>query len=271
MKRAVRPPHRRRRRVPARPQRLDPHTTEAIARFVRLLARCGIAPRDIARAVVSASRQVPKSWAGRVRETIPYLHHTSHILTLWFSDPRFLGSDGTPRALPVAGKEDSIEALAQRVEPRLVVRDVVRFLERGKVLRRVGDRYVPRERMVVLRGTEVADSFRKLRGLLGMLRAFEHNEASKRQVPGWYEAFADNPRFPVRAIPALDRKVRAHANKLLVQLDGDMHREERLRDPAEPTVRIGVGVYRFEEALPAGENPQPRKRATRRKPRRRQG
>jgi hypothetical protein len=232
---------------------------------VRLLARCGIAPTDITREVLTAGRQVPKSWGRRVRETIPYLHHTSHILTLWFSDPKFLGSDGTPRPLPVEGDEDSIAALAQRVEPRLIPREVVRFLERSKVLRRVGSRYVPRERMVVLRGTDVADSFRKLRGLLGMLRAFEHNEVSRREVPGWFEAFADNPHFPVRAIPSLDQKVRAEAHRLLVRFDSDMHREERLRDPNEPTVRIGVGIYRFEEAVPAAPKPRSRKRPAARK------
>ena len=229
---------------------LDRHRREAITRFVRLLAHCGTPPAEIAEEVGTACRGVPKSWAERVRNTLPHLHHTSHILTLWFTNPRFLGPDGTPLPLPVRGKEESIEALAQEVDSRLDAEEVVRFLSRARVLRRVGKLYVPRERTVVIRGTDVADSFRKLRGLLGMLRAFEHNQRSKSEVPGWYEAFADNPRFPVRAIPTLDRKVRAQANKLLVQLDGDMHREERLRDPAEPTVRMAIGVYRFEEVLP---------------------
>jgi hypothetical protein len=154
----------------------------------------------------------------------------------------------------------------QRVDSRLDASEVVRFLVRRKVLRAVGDRYVPRERSVVLRGRDVVDSFRKLRGLLGMLRAFEHNQRSKRQVPAWFEATADNPRFPVRAISRFDQKVRAHANKLLLQLDGDMHREERLRDPSEPTVRIGVGVYRFEEILPSASKPRKKRgRATSRR------
>ncbi|MBV9725596.1 MAG: hypothetical protein JO299_10530, partial [Gammaproteobacteria bacterium] len=232
-------------------QGLDAHTQEAVTRFVRLLAHCGITPEGIAQAVLSACRQVPKSWSERAKDTLPYLHHTSHVLTLWYSDPRFLGPSGAPRPLPVLGKEESIEALARQVDPRLQAFEVVRFLEAGRVLRRVGRRYVPRARALVLRGSDVADSFRKVRGLLGMLRAFDHNQRSKRQVPGWFEAFADNPRFPVRAIPRFDDKVRAHASKLLLQLDGDMHREERLADPDEPTVRIGVGVYRFEEARPA--------------------
>jgi len=246
------------RRVPnaaASSTRLDPHTREAIVRFVRLLAQCGITPESIAREASAASTKVPKSWAGRSKHTLPYLHHTSHILTLWFSDPRFLGPEGAPRPLPVQGPEESIEALVQRVDLRLDASEVVRFLVRSRVLRAVGDRYVPRERSVVLRGRDVVDGFRKLRGLLGMLRAFEHNQRSKRQVPTWFEATADNPRFPVRAIPAFDRKVRAHANKLLLQLDGDMHREERSRDPNEPTVRIAVGVYRFEETLPSASKP----------------
>jgi hypothetical protein len=261
VKRAARRPGRDRRSARS-PIRLDAHTKEAIARFVRLLARCGVTPDAIAREVTAACRGVPQSWAEKVKDTLPYLHHASHILTLWFSDPKFLGPAGAPRPLPLQGREESIEALTQRVDSRLDASDVVQLLVHGKALRRVGNRYVPRERALVLRGSDLADSFRRLRGLLGMLRAFEHNQRSKRQVPTWFEAFADNPRFPVRAIPGFDRKVRAQANKLLVQLDGDMHREERLRDPAEPTVRIGVGVYRFEESL--GPPPKPRRKGRRR-------
>jgi hypothetical protein len=241
---------------------------EAIGRFVRLLAHCGIASDDIAREAIAACGELPKSLVSeRVPESLPYRHHSSHILTLWFSDPRFLGADGTPRPLPIRGKEQSIEALAKQVDSRLDADEVVRFLERAKALHRVGDRYVPRERVMLLRGSGVAASARKLRVLLGVLRAFDHNRRPKRQVPGWFEAFAYNPRFPVRAVPGFDRKTRAHANKLLVQLDGDMHREERLRDPSEPTVRIVVGVYRFEETLPA--TPKLRNKRARPKSRRR--
>jgi hypothetical protein len=264
VKRTSRRPRRRRVADAAAPTtRPDAHTQEAIARFVRLLAHCGITPDNIAREVIAACGHVPKSWAERIKDTLPYLQHASHILTLWFSDPKLLGPDGTPRPLPVQGRKESIAALVRQVDSRLDTREVVHFLERSKVLRRVGDRYVPRERSVVLRGRDVADSFRKLRGLLGMLRAFEYNQRSKRQVPGWFEAFAYNPRFPVRAIPGFDQKVRAHANKLLVQLDGDMHREERSRDPNEPTVRIGVGVYRFEESLPPASTPRKKRRRVR--------
>jgi hypothetical protein len=245
-----------------RRKELDPHTHEAMARFVRLLAHCGITPDGITRGAIAACRELPNSVGSEsVQEPLPYRHHTSHILTLWFSDPKFLRPDGTPRPLPVRGKEESIEALAKQVDSRLDADEVVRFLERARALRREGDRYVPRERMMVLRGSGVAASVRKLRVLLGVLRTFDHNQRPKGQVPGWFEAFAYNPSFPVRAIPSFDGKMRAQANKLLVQLDGDMHREERLRDPAEPTVRIVVGVYRFEETLSTASKPR-KKRAS---------
>ena len=263
MRRTPQSPTRRKAARLVQPKRLDPHMQEAMARFVRLFAHCGIAPDGIAREAIVACRALPKSVGSeRAEESLPYRHHTSHILTLWFSDPKFLAPDGIPRPLPVEGKEESIEALVKQVDSRLDADEVVRFLVRAKTLRRVGDRYVPRERMMVLRGSGAAASIRKLRVLLGMLRAFGCNQRSKREVPGWIEAFAYNPRFPVRAIPGFDQKASAHANKLLVQLDGDMHREERLRDPDEPTVGIGVGVYRFEETLPALK---PRKKRRRRK------
>jgi Family of unknown function (DUF6502) len=239
---------------------LDPRSLEAVARFVRVLARCGCAPEDIGREVVKACRQVPRSWAPKARAALREMDDASHVLTLWFSDPAYLDARGNPLPLSIRGAGGSLEALARRVDGNLEAREVLRYLSARGALRRVGARYIPRGRVLSLRGARGPDNFRHLRGLLGMLRTLEHNGQPKRRVPGWFEAFAENPRFPISARPGFDKRLRVHANKLLLQLDADMHRQEQSRKSGERTVRIGVGIYRFEDALPPRTNRSARRR-----------
>jgi uncharacterized protein DUF6502 len=233
-------------RRPGRSSSLDARALEAVALFVRVLARCGCTPEDIAYEVAKACRQVPRSWAPKAMAALREMDDASHVLTLWFSDPAYLDSKGNPVALPLRGAGGSLEALARRVDEKLEAREVLRYLSRRGALRRTGVRYVPRERVLSLRGAGGPDNFRHLRGLLGMLRTLAHNGQPKRRVPGWFEVFAENPRFPVSARAGFDKRLRASGNKFLYQMDSDMHRRERARKKGERTVRIGVGVYRFE-------------------------
>jgi hypothetical protein len=39
-------------------------------------------------------------------------------------------------------------------------------------------------------------------------------------------------------------------NRFLVQIDADMHRREGARKQGERTVRMGVGVYQYEDVPP---------------------
>jgi hypothetical protein len=226
---------------------LDSRALEAVERFVRVLARYGCTPDDIGREAVKACRQIPKSWAPKAMAALREMDDASHVLTLWFSDPAYLDRRGVPLPLPMRGAGGSLETLAFRVDPTLEVREVVGYLLRSGALRRVGSQYLPRGRVLSVRGAGGPDNVHTLRGLLGMLRTVEHNVQPKRRVAGWYEVFAHNPRFPVGGRAGFDKRLRVLGNKMLYQIDADMLRRERARKKGERTVRIGVGVYRFEE------------------------
>jgi hypothetical protein len=81
-----------------------------------------------------------------------------------------------------------------------------------------------------------------------MLRTLEHNTLPKHAARSWFEYIAENPGFPVRSLAAFDERLDRLGMKFLHAIDADMHRRERSRREGEPTVRIGVGVYRFEDA-----------------------
>jgi hypothetical protein len=168
---------------------LDAPALEAVGRFVRVLGRCGYQPDAIEREVSAACRKIPKSWARSFPATLREMRDASHVLTLWFSDPAFLDATGNPRALPLRGARASLETLVRRVDRRISASELLSYLLRMRALRVVHSRYVPRDRVLSLRGAGGPDNFRGLRGLLGMLRTLEHNGLPKSRASGWFEAF----------------------------------------------------------------------------------
>src|SRR5438874_13533717 len=110
---------------------LDARAVEAVTRFVRLLVRCGCAPKEIGKEVVKACRAVPTSWARQTKTTVPEVERAAHTLTLWFSDPEYLDSRGNPRPLPIRGTGPSLESLSRRLDPRVGVSEVLPPLLRG--------------------------------------------------------------------------------------------------------------------------------------------
>jgi len=214
---------------------------QAIGQFVRLLSRSGVATDGIREEVLRACRTAPtkRTRAGLSQE----INDASHVMTLWFSDPAYTDKRGSPRALPLRGAALSIEGLVRRVDPRLDVRNVLRYLERGRALRRVGARYAPRQQTLMF--TQADDLSVTLEGLFGLLRTLAgdmHGSQGRRRR---LQVFAFNPRFPASGVAGFGRRIRPLVHRLLVQADDDMHLRELGRKPREPTVRMGLGVYQF--------------------------
>ena len=236
--------------------RLDSAARHGVQTFVRLLAGAGYEARAIQDEVIAACRRARAPLVDS-----PDRRHrgdAGHVMTLWFSDPAFLDARGYPRALPLRGGRLSIEALAQRVDPKLDAAQVLGYFEEAGVVRRAGLRYVPRDRVVMLRDRGYLKV--QIRGLLGLIRTLEHNEWCDRETPRRVQLWCHNPRFPVSAIASFEKRLREMLNRLAIQVDADMHRCERARKPGERTVTMGVGVYQFEEDPGARTALAPRRR-----------
>ncbi len=233
-----------------RPSKLDALVRQAAGLFVRLLARFGCAPDDIQTAVQEACREVPKSWARTAQVSVPEMDAAAHALTLWFSEPAYFDSSGNPKALPLRGPAPSLESLSLRAAPKLEVEKVLRHLLRPSVLRCEGDCYVPRDRVLSFRGTGQSHSL-NLRTLTAILSTLEHNAPPGTTTPGWFERCAVNLWVPLSQVQGFDQRLRQRGHSFLVETDTDLLGCERAGHPTEPTVCIGVGIYRFqEEPLP---------------------
>src|SRR5262249_9718966 len=147
-----------------------------------------------------------------------------HVLALWHTDPTYLGPSGQPAALPMRGSGPSLAALIKCVLPHDDPESGVRALMRMGALRRLGSRYLPTEPHVADR--EDTARLHSLHAMLGMLRTVERNVAGARGA-AIFERSAVNPNFPVTALPALHRRLKARASQMLWDFDGYMRRRER--------------------------------------------
>lgn len=228
---------------------LDAIVDEAMERFVRVLVRRGVSQRTIQRAFRRAWLRVPKDAAEHNRRASRELIDVGHVLTLWFGDPFYVDARGDPLPLPLRGPAPSLASIVQHVDPTLNITQVLKCLIRADAVRRRGSRYLPRSRAVAFRGTGAPLHARNLRALLGLLRTLEHNLGPKDKDPAWFEYVAENPRFPVGAREPFDARLRQDAMTFLLNQDSQMLNHERKAKPGEPTVRMGVGVFRFEEEV----------------------
>jgi len=231
---------------------LDPVVDEAVERFVRVLVRWGASRHVVHRAFRRAWESVPRRIAEQDQRASRKWIDVSHVLTLWFDDPFYVDARGDPLPLPLRGPAPSLASLIQHVDSAIDPKQVLKMLIRADAVRRIGGRYAPRGRAVAFRGTGAPVHAQNLRALLGMLRTLEHNIEPKDKVPPWFEYVAENPRFPVSAREAYDARLREDAMTFLRNQDSRMLNCERTAKPGEPTVRIGVGVYRFEEQVSPG-------------------
>lgn len=226
---------------------LDAIALEAVQRFGRILARCAYSSNEAQRVFQTAMASVPPVFNPDSERTARELTDAAHILTLWYSHPEYVSSSGAPRPLPERGPRPSLETLVREVNPAWSLDEVRDYLLGTNAIKRNARSWLPRQRNLSLRGTRGPTHFRNLRGLLGMLRTMEHNLEPRRRSPSWYEFLAENPRFPVAALPAFDARIQQILNRVLTEIDSEMLREELRRRPGEPTVELGVGIYRFEQ------------------------
>lgn len=231
---------------------LDATARDALERLVRIIHRCGFSSAGIEQVVRQAVRELPN----RSREVSAEREMPSapHVLTIWHDDPRYAGADGAPRPLARRGRTPSFQALVTSVDRTLDPDQVLRYLMRAGAVKEHGGKLLAVKRVVILRGISGPGDFRNLRSVQAMLRTAEHNAMPADIAPGWLERMAENANFPTKELPRFDRFLERETMGYLGRLDVYMRNAEVERKEGEPTVRLGVGMYRFQEE-PASETP----------------
>jgi Family of unknown function (DUF6502) len=224
------------------------HSREFLERLARILVHTGHSPRALAREF----RDVCSELKEPVREWDPaqlvYLWDLPHVISHWYSDPQYIDASGKPIPLPLRARGPSLSALIARVlpdeDPVAVTDSLMKLLgvKRKGALYRPSGGYVPYPR--------VSARVHGFTALLGMLRTVEHNVSARRKSPPLLERTALNPSFPVSELPVFYRRLKKEANRILWRMDEQMrHKEAAHRGGAR--VRLGIGIFTFEEPISA--------------------
>lgn len=222
---------------------LDRQARELLRRTARVLAHCGHSREDLLKEFDAAVAAIPDNLkrlsADCERETLD----APHLLTLWHSERAFVDDQGVPRPLRRKGKRFSIETLCRRARRGLNVNRTLRLLLRSGAVQERDGWYRPAKRSVVFHGIAGPSAFHNVRGAAAMLSTAEHNLTER---DPWFERIVENPRFPVSQVPAFKAFLEVEGLGFLGRTDEFMHECERSRKRREPTVRLGVGVFRFQ-------------------------
>jgi hypothetical protein len=102
---------------------------------------------------------------------------------------------------------------------------------------------------VILRGVRGPDYFHTLGVLTNFLGTLEHNLQPRRTAPNRFERFVANAHFPASQLEPLYAFLERQGEEVLPRVDLYMHQREKMCQPGEPTVRVGIGIYIFEDPV----------------------
>lgn len=228
------------------PEPYDAVACEAVELLTATLRRCGTPPRAIERMLRDAlTRTRHIRPVARIRASLEYTD-AAHVVTVWHSDPRYFDASGRPRPLKLSGASPSFATLVRQAGS-LSVEEAKRCLLKMKMIRRSGAWYIPRRRVGHLRGLSEATHFRDLRATVVALRTLQHNLKPRGRERPWFQYIAEKPRFPAAALPGFDGYVHREGMGFLKRADARMERAEARRKSGQRTVRVGVGMFWFEE------------------------
>src|SRR6185437_12807291 len=154
--------------------------------------------------------------------------------------------------------------LVKRIIPNGNPVAVLQALRQVKAIRQQGPGYRPTDRQLALQHQRLIGWLHGLTALLGLLRTVERNIAHPEGAT-LLERAAINPRFPVRYLPEMHRRFKDRATTFLWQTDGEMRKRERPSDSGD-AVRLGVGIFAFEDPLTTGRTGRSRRGTASREP-----
>ncbi|THJ11766.1 MAG: hypothetical protein CAF43_003570 [Nitrospira sp. CG24C] len=186
-------------------------------------------------------------------------HRASRVITGWVRDPDFGDGKGHPHPLPMEGKRASFSTLVKRYSGDIPVRAMVDELLRAGAVKQLKDGricllsrgYIPQkgpvEKLQIL-GSDTAD----------LIMTIDYNLHQNPAKPRFQrKVMYDN--VPVEAAREFQTLAAAQGQELLEAIDRWLAHRDRDVNPASKgtgRVRVGLGVYHFEEQLDSGrENP----------------
>jgi len=204
----------------------------------------GLARRDV--------RKQRRLLAKASKPLTGYVTKASLVLSAWHLNPKFRDSKGKPAILRMEGSGKTFSALiesaggtdvkASTLLKELVSAGAVRVRRDGRLQAVLRD-YIPHsmdEQLIRLWGTVIAD----------VATTYVHNLTRTQKGSRRFERSAVNQQIPLSAIEEYQRLLDSEGQRFLELIDTWLtarQRTVRSGKGAEPTVRLGVGLYQIQD------------------------
>jgi hypothetical protein len=224
---------------------LDAIAREAIELFALLLTRCNFSRRSAARYFENCLNALPLS-VGLPSDSLvaPAKDHVpADVLTQWHLLPQYV-LNGQPRPLRAKGSRASVASIVRRVNPRSDPDRILEYLLSIGAVKRVGDLYIPRERIVQHRLSPRLQRIHHARLAVSLLRTLERNTRQSTQGR-WYQ-FATDGTVPESQLEDFSKQMWEASDQMLMLADAALFRRALTRRRGERSVPVTLGIFMSE-------------------------
>lgn len=215
---------------------------EFLERAARILVECGFHPNDLVREFEEVCSKLKASEHEWNPSTLSYIHDLPQVLTYWHHEPEYVDDRGRPLPLLLFDEGPSLSKLVARVSPSCDPQEVADTLLRLKAIRRVRDRFVPKDASTLLEGEALR--VHAFIMILALLRTVDHNIQRKLDDDTrLLERAVTGVRFPVSQLPELQQEMRRRGKQFATDIDALLLRSEVPSNSTEPFTRVTCGVF----------------------------
>lgn len=225
----------------------------------------GLTRKEVQRIVEEAEEAAAP---GAARGALPAPEHhnrAGRVLAAWAREREFIDAQGRPRRLPLQEGAASFAELVRRFSGDMPVRAVLDELERVGAARRTDTGEIEYVRPMFIARRGAADKLELLgTDVADLITTIDHNVQHGDTDPRFQRKVMYRD-MPAAVVPEFRMLVAAHGMAVLQQLDVWLaaRRHESPAEAAAPSrVRLGLGLYYFEEDLGTGATAQKGARAT---------
>jgi len=214
----------------------------------RVAIRTGISRKEVAR--LQSQIEGRSEMTSTARAVDFHSVHAARVLQLWYSDPRFIDSDGSPRTLPFSDQDTSFSSIVKAaggdvppgaVRAEMLSAKAVVELDDGS-LKPVKRFFVPADL-----GEELLVGFTHM--VIPVLEGLARNTDYRCTEP-FIQRLVYSDRLAPRVVPLFRKQARERVSDFVQSVDDWLSSNEIPDSQVHAAYRYGIGVFYY-EGLPS--------------------
>jgi hypothetical protein len=210
----------------------------------RVAIRTGISRKEVAR--LQSQIEGRSEMTSTARAVDFHSVHAARVLQLWYSDPRFIDSDGSPRTLPFSDQDTSFSSIVKAaggdvppgaVRAEMLSAKAVVELDDGS-LKPVKRFFVPADL-----GEELLVGFTHM--VIPVLEGLARNTDYRCTEP-FIQRLVYSDRLAPRVVPLFRKQARERVSDFVQSVDDWLSSNEIPDSQVHAAYRYGIGVFYYE-------------------------